>query len=422
MTRSRSRILALLTGSLAAAAVVATSRNTPRVVAAAPRSPAMSAGILPPPNTSVPAGVVPKSSRELPPLSVAGEQKVDARVRALAEELRSRWTRNPDQLVAVIDDASRSAASSPPVTLLLAIAHAETNGKILEVSEAGAVGLAQATPVAYLQERFDGRLFVTADYLDGARAYVTKKPLGDAYRIASLASRKDVASRRRAAELLPAARRLRREGYEELQALRPHADARFYATVEDADLRNQALLEELERLIARDDRPALKAYEQRVRIEYNRLREQQVVSWQRYYKELIARRDALLVARFGLPARDLGGEAIYEASEYLGAHLDDRFSATHMAAFLVRHLETKSVEARSLAAAEEQVEEMTAALYNGGALNVKRILAGLMASLPETEKYMKKVPATRRDLDARVAAVTSEPAEPAGTREARLAR
>ena len=405
MTRSRSLCLALLTGSLAAAAVVATSRNTPRVVAAAPRPPVMSAAILlPAQNTIAPAGVVPKPSRELPPLSVAGEQKVDARVRALAEELRSRWTRNPEQLVSVIDEASRSATSSPPVTLLLAIAQAETNGKILEVSEAGAVGLAQATPVADLQERFDGRLFVTADYLHGARAYITKKPLGDAYRIASLAARQDPASRKRAAELLAAAKRLRREGYDELEALRPHADGRFYATVEEADRRNAALLEELERLVERDDRPALKAYEQRVRSEYNALRDQQLAGWRSYYKELIARRDALLVARFGAPARDLNGEAVYEASEYLGQHLDDRFSAGRMAAFLVRHLETKGVEARRLAAAEEQVEEMTAALYNGGALNVKRMLAGLIASLPETENYMKKVPATRRLLDARVAA------------------
>lgn len=378
--------------------------------------------LLPVQNAAAPAGVVPKPSRELPPLSVSGEQKVDARVRALAAELRSRWTRNPDQLVAVIDDASRSAATSPPVTLLLAIAHAETNGKILEVSEAGAVGLAQATPMAYLQERFDGRLFVTADYLAGARAYITKKPLGDAYRIASLASRNDVASRKRAAELLPAAQRLRREGYDELEALRPHADARFYATVEEADRRNRDLLNELERLIARDDRPTLKAFERRVRDEYNVLRAQQLGGWQRYYKELIARRDALLVARFGAPARELGGDAIYEASEYLGQTLDDRFSAKRMAAFLVRHLETKGVEARRLAAAAEQVEEMTAALYNGGALNVKRILAGLMASLPETGKYMKKVPATRRELDACVAAMTDAPAEAHALRETRLGR
>ena len=46
---------------------------------------------------------------------------------------------------------------------------------------------------------------------------------------------------------------------------------------------------------------------------------------------------------------------------------------------------------------------MTAALYNGGSHNVKRMLAGLIASLPETERYMRKVPATRRRLDSVVA-------------------
>src|SRR5437763_14869304 len=91
-------------------------------------------------------------------------------------------TKMPYQLVNVIDDASRNAPVSPSVTLLLAIAHAETNGKILDVSEAGAVGLAQATPVAIRQENmFDhGRMFVTSDYLTGSRAYIKKKPLRDA--------------------------------------------------------------------------------------------------------------------------------------------------------------------------------------------------------------------------------------------------
>ena len=46
---------------------------------------------------------------------------------------------------------------------------------------------------------------------------------------------------------------------------------------------------------------------------------------------------------------------------------------------------------------------MTAALYNGGSHNVKRMLAGLIRTLPETEKYMRKVPATRRRLDSVIA-------------------
>ena len=78
------------------------------------------------------------------------------------------------------------------------------------------------------------------------------------------------------------------------------------------------------------------------------------------------------------------------------------------AAFLVQHLETKRLEAQKLARASSQVERMTAALYNGGSHNVKRMLSGLIASLPETDKYMKKVPATRRRLDAQVALVDKD--------------
>jgi len=93
----------------------------------------------------------------------------------------------------------------------------------------------------------------------------------------------------------------------------------------------------------------------------------------------------------------------YEASEYLGEHLDDRFSAKSMSRFLVCHLDRKSVEARKLAKSKKDVERMTAALYNGGSHNVKRMLVGLIRSLPETERYMKKVPATRRRLDGVIA-------------------
>src|SRR5947209_18333969 len=98
--------------------------------------------------------------------------------------------------------------------MLLAIAHAETNGHILDVSEAGAVGLAQATPVAIRQENMfdDGKMFVTADYLVGSRAYIMKKPLGDADTIASLAAAHDTPeARAKALRLLDSAFALRRE-------------------------------------------------------------------------------------------------------------------------------------------------------------------------------------------------------------------
>ena len=102
-------------------------------------------------------------SATLPTLVESGDAKVEARVKALAAELGRMWTQDPELLVRVIENASRSVMSPPPDTLLLAIAHAETNVHILDVSEAGAVGLSQATPIAYLEEGFTGALFVTDD-------------------------------------------------------------------------------------------------------------------------------------------------------------------------------------------------------------------------------------------------------------------
>jgi hypothetical protein len=129
----------------------------------------------------------------------------------------------------------------------------------------------------------------------------------------------------------------------------------------------------------------------------------QAESWARYQLDLIQKRDALLEAHFGQPSAYVRRTAPYAAGELLGRELDERFSATRMAEFLVRHLERKADEARTLARSEAQVEVMTAALYNGGSHNVKRMLVGLISSLPETQRYMRKVPATRRRLDRSLA-------------------
>jgi hypothetical protein len=196
---------------------------------------------LPPPSITVtPAAVIPappppdpppaEPSKSTPTLMEAADASISHREHALARELSTMWTRNPDELVRVIDDASRAAPTSPSVTLLLAIAHAETNGKILDVSEAGAVGLAQATPIACRQEQIEGKMFVTADYTLGARAYILKKPLGDADRIATLVLDHygDKKTLKKARRLLTAARSLRREGVDELDLLEcefsPHYD------------------------------------------------------------------------------------------------------------------------------------------------------------------------------------------------------
>ncbi len=343
-------------------------------------------------------------SAEVPTLVEASEEKIEIRVKALAHEMADMWTRNPEELVVVIDDAARSMPSAPTVTLLLAIAHAETNGKILDVSEAGAVGLAQATPVAYHQEHLDGKLFVNKDYLIGSRAYIMKKPLGDADTIATLIVDKDnAATRKKARRLLRSAKDLRREGIDELELLDPYASKKYYDEIQRMDEHNRAVLKKLERLIEKGSRAELRSFRNDVRKEYRALKETQIVTWARYQKELIAKRDRMLEKHFDMDAATVKKSMAYEASEYLGEHLDDRFSAKSMARFLVRHLDRKTKEARKLATKEKDVERMTAALYNGGSHNVKRMLAGLIRSLPETEKYMKKVPATRRRLDGVIA-------------------
>lgn len=341
-----------------------------------------------------------------PTLVEVSRANTDERVKALAREMAKMWTRNPEELVVVIDDATRSMPSSPSVTLLLAIAHAETNGKILDVSGAGAVGLAQATPVAYRQEGMSGKLFVTDDYLIGSRAYIMKKPLGDADMLATMVVDKDTpAIRKKAKRLLAAAQELRREGIDELELLEPYASKRYFDRIERMDAHNRKVLNRLGRLLDKGSRAELRAFRNETRKEYRALKQQQTAAWVAYQKELIATRDRMLEKHFGLDDKVVKKMMAYEASEYLGEHLDDRFSAKSMARFLVQHLDRKREEAKKLARSEKDVEAMTAALYNGGSHNVKRMLAGLIRSLPETDKYMKKVPATRRRLDSVIAGV-----------------
>ena len=368
------------------------------------------AAALPPPAPVIAAPLEPPAAEPsvaVPTLVEAGTTNLDVRAQALASELSKMWTRNPEQLVSVIENASRRATLSPSVTLLLAIAHAETNGKILDVSEAGAVGLAQATPIACRQEKYDGKLYVTDDYLKGARAYIMKKPLGDADTIASIIVDRDNAkSRRRARKLLNSAVELRLEGVGELDLLGPYASDGYAKEIAAAKRHNLHALQRLDKLIANGSRAEVRKYRDEVRREYRDLKAVQVDSWTRYQLDLIQRRDALLEQHFGEPAAAVKRNNPYGAGEFLGRELDERFSATRMAEFLVRHLERKADEARVLARSETQVEMMTAALYNGGSHNVKRMLVGLISSLPETQRYMKKVPATRRRLDQSIASLT----------------
>ncbi|HEX6101241.1 MAG TPA: hypothetical protein VF432_33300 [Thermoanaerobaculia bacterium] len=358
---------------------------------------------LPPAPTPAPAPVVAPVVEEK-----AQEQQPEPEVTITAEERArlaaemGRWvTRHPHELVEVIANLAEQKPLPVPATFLLSIAWSETRGKVLAVSPAGAAGLAQATPAAYLSEGLDGKLFVTNGYLMGTRAYIMKKPLGDALAISEpLVKRNTPAARARASKLVARAIELRQEGMEELEALRPVANDTFYVKIAEADAHNLATLRELESLIERGaPRPALQRYRARVQKDYTHLRNLQRGGWAKYEQALTGQRDRMLEQRFGQKAATVIQTRPYEAGEYLGEALDARFSPTQMADFLAAHLASKQQQARDLGIAEEKLDAWTAALYNGGAVNIKRMRAGLIASLAETQKYMKAVPARMARLD-----------------------
>lgn len=321
--------------------------------------------------------------------------RIDENERAKLASEMSRWvTRHPRELVEVIADLAESQPLPLPPTFLLSIAWSETRGKVLAISPAGAAGLAQATPSAYLSEGLDGKVFVTTDYLTGTRAFIMKKPLGDALTIAAPLLKKNTpATRDRARKLVDEALALRQEGMDELEALRPVANETFFRKIAEGDAYNLKTLQELEQLIERGaPRAEMQRFYKRVQLDYTYLRNLQRNGWAKYAKALAARRDTLLRAHFGQSPVTVIQTRPYEAGKYLGEALDARFSPSEMARFLAAHLTTKQQQARALGVEEENLAAWTAALYNGGAVNVKRMQAGLIGALRETEKYMKAVP------------------------------
>lgn len=389
-----------LAGVIVAAGSAFVAGDDPRVVqpepAAAVATP-VAAVVTPPPVVKAVAAVPDTDGEEVSKLVRIDE---DERVR-LANEM-SRWvTRNPHQLVDVIADLAEKQPLPLPPTFLLSIAWSETRGKILAISPAGAAGLAQATPSAYLSEGLDGRVFVTNDYLMGTRAFIMKKPLGDALTIAAPLLKKNTpAARARAENLLADALELRQEGMEELEALRPVANETFFRRIAEGDAHNLTTLHELEKLIERGaPRAEMKHFHTRVQRDYTYLRNLQRTGWAKYERTLTAQRDTLLRKQFGANPSTVIRNRPYEAGEYLGEALDARFSPTRMAEFLAAHLTTKQQQARDLGIADENLAAWTAALYNGGAVNVKRMQSGLIGALRETEKYMKAVPARTAQLE-----------------------
>jgi hypothetical protein len=364
---------------------------TPAVVAVPDPSPADANPLLDPAATLVAPEVLAR------PLTAAEKQ-------AIARELARLHTRHAADLVSVIAAAAETSPAAS-ASLLLSIAHTETHGKVLAVSPAGAAGLAQATPAAYLLEGFDGPLYVTNQYLIGTRAFIMKKPLGDAMGIASgVLDRK--LSLAEAKQLLVAAKELRQVGMDELAALEPRAPAVFAQRVQAADEYNLETLEALERLLAKGAPKAqLTRFRDRVQKEYRMLLRLQQASWKTYAADLERERDKVLRAHFRQEPKRVILERPYEAGEVLGEKLDARFSPSQMARFLSAHMATKRRQAVDLGIGDDEVEAWTAALYNGGLVNVTRMRAGLLTSIQETQSYMKKVPELRERLDGAAALV-----------------
>ena len=338
----------------------------------------------------------PAPAEEPAAASSAQLASIDPAARDRLSAVLASWkTRHPDQLVGVIADLAERETLPHSPAFLLSIAYAETRGKILAVSPAGAVGLAQATPAAYLSEGFEGKVFMTDSYLVGSRAYIMKKPLGDALTIAEpLLRRNNAVERAHAKKLLAKAKALRTEGMDELEALRPVANDTFHARIAEMDKHNVATLNELERIVDRGaPRASLKRFHTRVQKDYRYYQNLQTNGWSEYERSLSARRDQLLRNKFGQEPERIFLTRQYEAGEYLGTALDARFSPSKMAEFLSVHLATKQRQAIELGLPEENIEAWTAALYNGGAVNIRRMQAGLIGKLTETEKYMQTVPA-----------------------------
>ena len=324
--------------------------------------------------------------------------------RELARALDELKTRDARQLVWVMQNASPEALGES-LTLHLAIAHAETRGHVLAISASGAAGLAQATPIAILSEGLDGPLFVNDEYVRGAEAYFLKKPLGDADKIASYLLKRG-ARRDRAIEMLASAWELRREGFDELDHLEAYGGDQFADRREILELENEEVLRRLGTLIeSRSSSSRIRAFRDQTRRRYRALRNTQRHSWAKYRDVLELRRDAILIEAYGVDAEQVLEIAPYEAGEILASKLDVRFSPTSMALFLPAHLDTKRDQARTLGIEEEDVERVAIGLYNGGLPNMKRMMSGLIGRLPETDRYMRRVPYTRDQLDASLADV-----------------
>ena len=69
-------------------------------------------------------------------------------------------------------------------------------------------------------------------------------------------------------------------------------------------------------------RAELRAFRNAIRNEYRALKQTQMAAWRRYQVDLATKRDRMLEKQFGKTATVVKKTMAYEASEYLGEHLD----------------------------------------------------------------------------------------------------
>lgn len=315
---------------------------------------------------------------------------------ALARRLSGMWTRDSAALVRLVSDARELEGSGLATELILAVAHAETNGRPWLVSEAGAVGLAQATPAAWIDEGFGGKLFITETYLEGTRAYLQKKPLYDAWVVSRrmLECGPDEEARR----LLDQTWTLIGEGDAQIETLARFGSPELFRATEEASVRNEEIVGRLENLFETPDAEEIDRVGQEALLWYQLMKETQRENWVAYHDEITGRRDRLIREGLGLDPDQAKKNHAYLIAEFLGCELDARFLPAESARFLVRHLDSRFDDAEALGFSGADRERWALALYNGGSHNVKRLVAGLMRTLPETDRYVVKIPATRDSL------------------------
>lgn len=330
---------------------------------------------------------------------------------ALAASLGNRWrTVEAPRLVATLRREADAWGEDLDLPLLLSISASETAGRILSISPTGAVGPYQLMPAEALHDP-STPVLLTADDALGLRAYITKKPLADAMRIVRLLGTSRAApdtARERAFRQLDVAKAVRRDGFDDLSRLAPHAPEGFLDEAERLDSVNAEVLRELEQLLSGGAQKAeLEQFALGLRRSYHGRLEEQRASWARASKKLTKRRDALI-------RRYPRSYDQYRLAEELAKH-DVRFSPTAAFPLFIGTLERKRNDAVILRTILEEDADLPPVpdplqirLYNAGLGTTARRKIGLLESR-ENDLYEKRVLRLVEQLSSELKRLRLEP-------------